>query len=92
MYPQQHLVRFHLTVDLDGVGVGRVVGREADVNLVVLHDLADGAALGSDEARKDAVVDIHRFRHTVLLEWAKVDTIFTRAQRKQHYHHSDTTC
>ena len=64
-----------LTIDFDGVGVFRFVGREADVDLVVVHDLADRAALGSDQTREHAVIDVHDLRHTILLQTAHTPLI-----------------
>ena len=52
----------------DDVGVVGGAVREADVHLVIVHDLADGATAGADETRVDAVVDHHLLSQHVLLQ------------------------
>ena len=40
--------------------------REANVDLEIIHDLADGTSLGSDESREDAMIDVDRHAQHVL--------------------------
>ena len=71
LFQQQQL--FSRLVDVllqatDGDRVSAVVARKPDVNLVRLHELPDGAALGADEAAVNPGVDLHIYTDLILLK------------------------